>query len=69
MPPPTTAAPNQDDGTWPMPAKTYQATRYSYQTELTRSNVSRLRLAWTFSIGVLRGHEAALIVVGSTPSE
>jgi glucose dehydrogenase len=52
-----------------MPAKTYQATRYSYQTEITRSNVSRLRLAWTFSTGVLRGHEAALIVVGSTPSE
>jgi glucose dehydrogenase len=29
-----------DDGMWPMPARTHAATRYSYQTEITRANVS-----------------------------
>ena len=59
-------AANRDDGMWPMPARTHDATRYSYQTEITRANVSNLRSAWSFSTGVLRGHEAAPLVVGST---
>ncbi|HET6837820.1 MAG TPA: PQQ-dependent dehydrogenase, methanol/ethanol family, partial [Gemmatimonadales bacterium] len=57
---------SQDDGMWPMPARSYDATRYSHQTEITRANVSNLREAWSFSTGVLRGHEAAPLVVGST---
>jgi len=55
-----------DDGMWVMPARTYDAIRYSAQTEITAANVKDLRQAWTFSTGVLRGHEAAPLVVGST---
>ena len=60
------AANRDDDGMWPMPARTHDATRFSYQTEITRANVSNLRPVWSFSTGVLRGHEAAPLVVGST---
>ncbi|HSK09108.1 MAG TPA: methanol/ethanol family PQQ-dependent dehydrogenase [Vicinamibacterales bacterium] len=56
----------QDDGQWTMPAKDYAATRYSALDEITVDNVKNLRLAWSFSTGVLRGHEAAPLVVGST---
>jgi PQQ-dependent dehydrogenase (methanol/ethanol family) len=41
-------------------------TRFSRLDEITRDNVSRLRVAWTFSTGVLGGHEAAPLVVGNT---
>jgi PQQ-dependent dehydrogenase (methanol/ethanol family) len=49
-----------------MPAKNYASTRFSGLTEITTANVRNLRQAWTFSTGVLRGHEAAPLVVGST---
>jgi len=40
-------------------------TRYSPLDAITAENVGRLRVAWTFSTGVLRGHEGAPLVVGS----
>ncbi|GJE39603.1 PQQ-dependent dehydrogenase (methanol/ethanol family) [Methylobacterium persicinum] len=40
-------------------------TRFSPLTQIDAGNVSRLKVAWTFSTGVLRGHEGAPIVVGS----
>jgi PQQ-dependent dehydrogenase (methanol/ethanol family) len=55
-----------DDGQWVMAAKNYRSTRYSGLDEINRQNVSRLRVAWTFSTGVAAGHEAAPLVVGST---
>jgi PQQ-dependent dehydrogenase (methanol/ethanol family) len=55
-----------DDGQWTMPAKTYDSWRYSALDEIDTATVRDLRLAWTLSTGVLRGHEAAPIVVGST---
>jgi lanthanide-dependent methanol dehydrogenase len=55
-----------DDGQWVMAAKDYASTRYSGLAQITTANVSGLQLAWSFSTGVLRGHEAAPIVVGST---
>jgi lanthanide-dependent methanol dehydrogenase len=54
-----------DDGQWVMASKDYASTRYSGLTEITAQNVGELRLAWTFSTGALRGHEAAPLVVGS----
>jgi lanthanide-dependent methanol dehydrogenase len=60
------AAPGGDDGQWTMPAKDYASTRYSALAQIDTGNVKSLRLAWTFSTGVLRGHEAAPLVVGST---
>ncbi|MCJ2081034.1 PQQ-binding-like beta-propeller repeat protein, partial [Methylobacterium sp. J-090] len=40
-------------------------TRYSPLDGITAGNVARLRVAWTFSTGVLRGHEGAPLVVGA----
>ncbi|GEP10805.1 methanol/ethanol family PQQ-dependent dehydrogenase [Methylobacterium gnaphalii] len=42
----------------------YANTRYSRLDQVTAENVSRLKVAWTFSTGVLRGHEGAPLVVG-----
>jgi PQQ-dependent dehydrogenase (methanol/ethanol family) len=55
-----------EDGQWLRPAKDYASTRYSELDQITTANVASLKLAWTFSTGVLRGHEAAPLVVGST---
>src|SRR3954465_4281286 len=63
--PPTSAAPS-DDGQWIMPAKNFASTRYSELTEINADNVKDLRVAFTFSTGVNKGHEAAPLVVGST---
>jgi len=56
----------QDDKQWVMPAKNYASTRYSSLDQITTANVKNLRPAWTFSTGVLRGHEGAPLVVGRT---
>ncbi|MFN2563814.1 MAG: PQQ-binding-like beta-propeller repeat protein, partial [Gemmatimonadaceae bacterium] len=61
---PAAAAP--EDGQWVRPAKDYASSRYSGLTEITADNVRRLGLAFTFSTGVLRGHEAAPLVVNNT---
>jgi len=55
-----------EDGQWPMPAKNYASTRFSGLEEINTSNVANLKLAWSFSTGVVRGHEAAPIVVNNT---
>ncbi|MEW6270428.1 MAG: PQQ-binding-like beta-propeller repeat protein, partial [Thermodesulfobacteriota bacterium] len=59
-------AAHADDGQWPMAAKDHANTRYSALEQITTANVGQLRIAWTFSTGVLRGHEAAPIVAGGT---
>ena len=33
-------------------------------TQITAANVGKLQVAWTFSTGVLRGHEGAPLVIG-----
>jgi PQQ-dependent dehydrogenase (methanol/ethanol family) len=63
--PPRSAAP-AEDGQWTMPAKNHASTRYSALEEINADNVERLRVAFTFSVGINRGQEAAPIVVGST---
>ncbi|HMI42098.1 MAG TPA: hypothetical protein VK516_00655 [Gemmatimonadaceae bacterium] len=55
-----------EDGQWVRPAKDYASTRYSGLSEINTGNVANLKVAWTFSTGVLRGQEAAPIVAGST---
>ena len=55
-----------DDGSWTMPAKDFASTRFSGLAEITTANVGNLRQVWSFSTGVLRGHEAAPLVVGGT---
>src|SRR5436190_8215002 len=56
----------KDDGQWVMPAKNYASTRFSGLDEINTGNVRRLGVAWTFSTGMVSGHEAAPLVVGST---
>jgi PQQ-dependent dehydrogenase (methanol/ethanol family) len=55
-----------EDGQWIRPAKDFASTRYSGLTAITTKNVGTLTVAGTFSTGVLRGHEAPPLVVGST---
>jgi PQQ-dependent dehydrogenase (methanol/ethanol family) len=56
----------KDDGQWGLPGKNYDLTRYSSLKQITTQNVHRLRAAWTFSLGVLRGQEGSPLVVGTT---
>jgi PQQ-dependent dehydrogenase (methanol/ethanol family) len=53
-------------GEWTMPGKDYSASRYSELAEITPANAARIRPTWTFSTGVLGGHEGQPLVVGST---
>src|SRR5690348_7811197 len=55
-----------NDKEWAMPNKNASATRYSDLGQITAGNVKDLKVAWTFSTGVLRGHEGEPIVVGNT---
>ena len=56
------AAPAPEDGQWTMPAKDYASTRYSGLAQITAANASRVRPVWTFSTGVLAGHEGQPLV-------
>jgi PQQ-dependent dehydrogenase (methanol/ethanol family) len=49
-----------------MAGRDYANTRFSGLGQITAENVAGLRVAWTFSTGVLRGQEAAPIVAGRT---
>src|SRR6266850_1761965 len=51
---------------WPMPGADYSNSRYSELAEITPANAKNLRAAWTFSTGVLRGHEGQPLVVDNT---
>jgi hypothetical protein len=46
-----------------MPAKNYASTRFSGMEEITTANVANLKVSFTFSTGVLQGHEAAPLVI------
>jgi len=48
------------------PAKDFASTRFSGLDELTPTSASRLVVKSTFSTGVIRGHEAAPLVVNNT---
>jgi PQQ-dependent dehydrogenase (methanol/ethanol family) len=64
--PPAPAEVDPADREWTMPNKNQSATRYSPLSEINTENVANLKVAWTFSTGVLRGHEGEPLVVGST---
>jgi PQQ-dependent dehydrogenase (methanol/ethanol family) len=54
------------EGEWPMAAGDYANTRFSPLDQITRENAKGLKLAFSFSTGALRGHEAAPLVVNGT---
>lgn len=56
----------EPDGDWRMAAHDYGNTRFSPLAEITPANLGKLSLAFTFSTGVLRGHEAAPVVAENT---
>jgi PQQ-dependent dehydrogenase (methanol/ethanol family) len=55
----------QNPKDWVMPAGDYANTRYSKLNQITAANVGKLQVAWTFSTGVLRGHEGGPLIVGN----
>ncbi len=55
-----------EDGQWTMPAKDYASTRYSGLAQITAANARGLHPVWTFSTGVLAGHEGQPLVVNNT---
>lgn len=59
-------SPQRDDGQWTMPGHDNAATRYSSLAQINRTNAARLKAVWSFSTGVLAGHEGQPLVVGST---
>ena len=61
-----TASVEAEDGQWTRPAKSYASLRYSGLDQINTTNVAKLQPAWTFETGVLRGQEAAPIVVNNT---
>ena len=55
---------SKDPNQWVMPAGNYANTRYSELSQINKDNVKNLRPMWTFSTGVLRGHEGGPLVIG-----
>ena len=49
--------------TWVMSAGDYANTRYSQLSEINLDNVQDLKMAWSFSTGVLRGHEGNSLII------
>ena len=57
---------SQNPAEWVMPTGDYANTRYSKLKQINASNVGKLQVAWTFSTGVLRGHEGGPLIIGNT---
>jgi PQQ-dependent dehydrogenase (methanol/ethanol family) len=55
---------SQNPKDWVLPTGNYANHRYSELKQITADNVGKLQVAWTFSTGVLRGHEGAPLVIG-----
>lgn len=53
----------KDPANWVMTGRDYNAQNYSEMTEINKETVKRLRPAWSFSTGVLNGHEGTPLVV------
>jgi PQQ-dependent dehydrogenase (methanol/ethanol family) len=54
----------KDPKQWVMQQGDDANTRYSKLNQINASNVKKLQVAWTFSTGVLRGHEGGPLVIG-----
>ena len=54
----------KDPKQWVMQQGDDANTRYSKLNQINAANVKKLQVAWTFSTGVLRGHEGGPLVIG-----
>ncbi len=61
-----TGAPNRSAGEWTLPGRDYQGTRYSPLDQITAQNARSLKVAWTFSLGTVRGAEGQPLVTNNT---
>src|ERR1700736_4621380 len=55
---------SKDPNQWAMPTGNYANWRYSELNQINKDNAKNLRPLWTFSTGVLRGHEGGPLVIG-----
>ena len=53
---------------WAIQTGDYKNQRYSQLDQINAGNVGDLQVAWTFSTGVLRGHEGSPLVIGDGTS-
>ena len=53
-----------DANQWVIQTGDYANQRYSKLDQINKDNVGQLQVAWTFSTGVLRGHEGSPLVIG-----
>jgi PQQ-dependent dehydrogenase (methanol/ethanol family) len=56
---------SQNPKDWVMPGGDYANTRFSKLNQITAANAGKLQVAWTFSTGVLRGHEGGPLIIGN----
>jgi lanthanide-dependent methanol dehydrogenase len=56
----------KDPNQWVMAQHDYGNSRFSRLDQINNRNVEKLQLAWTFSVGVDHGQEAAPLVIGDT---
>ena len=56
----------KDPNQWVMWGGDYSGQRYSKLKQINKRNVKNLQVKWTFSTGVLRGHEGGPLVLGDT---
>ncbi len=54
----------KDPNGWAIPGGNYSSQRYSTLAQITTANAKNLHPVWTFSTGVLRGHEGGPLVIG-----
>ncbi len=53
-----------DPNQWAIQTGDYANQRYSKLDQINKDNVGKMQVAWTFSTGVLRGHEGSPLVIG-----
>ena len=54
----------KDPKQWGIQTGDYANTRYSKLDQINAGNVGKIQVAWSFSTGVLRGHEGGPLVIG-----
>jgi PQQ-dependent dehydrogenase (methanol/ethanol family) len=59
------AAMSKDPAQWVIPLGNYSSQRYSTLSQISTTTAKNLHPVWTFSTGVLRGHEGGPLVIGN----
>ena len=54
---------SKEDTNWVMQTKDYSASHFSSMTQINTHNVQHLQPVWSFSTGVLNGHEGGPLVI------